>query len=176
VSSPFPVEVPLIYSQSHRLWSPQQPQRVVIDTVASVVAAVAGVIAVLGIPLAIVRWRLRPQLICGVLPAAWEVDKRDDITMAGIGKPSVMYAFRHSDAYLATRLKRDSEWLCRDQRASLLESPSCRLVTPSGAGCLDLPILLSNKGLNAARDYVASVTFHRPCGRPLRLRKVLSRR
>lgn len=94
--------------------------------------------------------------------------------MAGLGKPSVMYAFRHRDTYLATRLKCDAEWLHWDQRADLLESPSCRLVSPSDAGCLELPILLSNKGRNAARDYIASVSFHRPCGRPLRLRKVLT--
>ena len=123
---------------------------------------VVTLVALFGAVLSLVRWRNKPQFVCGVLPLEAELaDPRFDAQ--NLGRRSLTKAFRFEPRYFAMRLRRSNVAdLAPAFRNRLQSDLSCRRVTVAACGTLSLPVILANYGGRTATGLTCSVILSAP--------------
>lgn len=118
---------------------------------------VVTLVGLLGAVVSLVRWRNKPQFVCGVLPLEAELaDPR--FAAQKLGQRSLTKAFRFEQKYFARRLRRSNvEDLAPAFRSRLQKDLSCRRVTVPPGGTLCLPVILANYGGRTATGLTCSM-------------------
>ena len=118
---------------------------------------VVTLVGLLGAVVSFVRWRNKPQFVCGVLPLEAELtDPR--FAAPKLGQRSLTQAFRFDQKYFAMRLRRSNvEDLAPAFRSRLRSDLSCRRVMVPAGGTVSLPVILANYGGRTATSLTCSM-------------------